>query len=335
MASVRSLTPYMSAYAGEFSDSGHVNWQPYTMYFHPYGYASDVVSTDASGFRYSQTQGRPFSVADHVPGPVDVIAGSSTVFGIGASADRHTLASRMSLHAADGVPWLNFGGRSYNSTQEMILFALNRARAPQARRVVLLSGFNDLGLARLPARARREHGAFFMCNAYFEAMDKQGQSRFSEWFGRSRRDDRPDAPPSVDEQMAYASELTLRNLANWRAMCADMGADLTFVLQPLANWVRTTGSAEEESLFAELEARGRFAESYGDILTAEAHAAYAEMLRAGTAALGVRFIDLTPHLQARVPPDFWLFVDRIHFTDQGHDLVSRLLLELIDRKEDR
>ena len=28
-------------------------------------------------------------------------------------------------------------------------------------------------------------------------------------------------------------------------------------------------------------------------------------------------------------PDQWLFVDRIHFTDQGHDFVSKLILDVI------
>ena len=35
--------------------------------------------------------------------------------------------------------------------------------------IVLLSGFNNLGLARLPASVRGEHGAFFNCNQFFQA----------------------------------------------------------------------------------------------------------------------------------------------------------------------
>ena len=43
--------------------------------------------------------------------------------------------------------WINFGGRSFNSTQELILFTLHRHLLPPIKEIVLFSGFNDLGLA--------------------------------------------------------------------------------------------------------------------------------------------------------------------------------------------
>ncbi|PTW60620.1 hypothetical protein C8N35_104245 [Breoghania corrubedonensis] len=321
----------MRAYSEEFADSGNINWLPYTMYFHPYNYESDVVNTDATGFRYSHARGSRYSLGDRDGiDEVRVIAGSSTVFGIGASADRHTLASRLSENDPRAVPWINFGGRSFNSTQEMILFSLNRQHLPKVKEIVLFSGFNDLGLARLPARLRQEHGAFFMCNDFFDAMGGRKQSRFSSWFGGGRKAAEEEGKtPTHDEQIDYAARLVLRNLANWRAMANDMGAELTFVLQPLANWVRKTGTAEEEALFAELERKGRFAENYGDILEEDAYRAYRDRLRSGTQDLGVRFIDIVPQIRQSLPEDFWLFVDRIHFTDQGHDWMANLLLKAL------
>ena len=324
----------MDSYSDEFADSGNINWLPYTMYFHPFNYRSDVVNTDGSGFRYSVQGGRQYSVTDHTGiNTCGVIAGSSTVFGIGASADIHTLASRMSENDPHGVPWINFGGRSFNSTQELILFSLHRHQLPETKDVLLLSGFNDLGLARLPKRLRLEHGAFFMCNEFYDAMLKKKQSRFSKWFNASKTRETEDDVPSLEEQIDYAVTLTLRNLANWHAMCVQMGTQLTFVLQPLANWVRETGSPEEEVLFSAREKQGGFAEQYGDILAHSTYAAYRDHLQAGAKALGVPFIDLTRHIQATIADDFWLFVDRIHFTDQGHDFVSRLLLDLVTETE--
>ena len=92
--------------------------------------------------------------------------------------------------------------------------------------------------------------------------------------------------PSLDGQIDYAFQLTLRNLANWQAMCVQMGVPLTFVLQPLANWVRETGSVEEEVLFAEREADGGFAEHYGDILTQDSYQTYRDRLAEGCRATG-------------------------------------------------
>lgn len=322
------LVPYMESYATEFADDGNVNWLPYTMYFHPFDYQSKVVNTDSSGFRYSEKNGRKYAVTDHINmSDCNLIAGSSTVFGIGASSDAHTLASRLSENDPESEPWINFGGRSFNSTQEMILFSLYRHKLPKIKNVVVLSGFNDLGLARLPKRLRQDCGAFFMCRDFYAAMEKGKQSRFSKWFGTDNSTDLDDDVPSLEEQIDYAVGQTMRNLANWHAMCAQMGAPLTFVLQPLSNWVRTKGSEAEEALFAEREQLGGFAAQYGDILSTQTYTAYRDRLRAGAIAMGIPFVDLTEHIQDAIADDFWLFVDRIHFTDQGHDLVSRILLE--------
>lgn len=334
MSAIQRLTPYMEAYSKEFADDGHINWLPYTMYFHPFNYSSAVVNTDRSGFRYSENADRRYSVADH--DGIDachIVAGSSTVFGIGASGDKHSLASRLNTNANDQTPWINFGGRSFNSTQEMILFSLHRHQLPDVKSVLLLSGFNDLGLARLPKRLRQEHGAFFMCNDFFDAMTQKNQSGVSRFFGASKKLVPNDETPSLEEQIDYAAQLALRNLANWQAMCAQMDAPLTFALQPLANWVRPTGSPQEEALFAEREAHGGFAKHYGDILTQKTYISYRDRLLAGAEKLGVTFIDLTALLKDAVPDDFWLFVDRIHFTDNGHDLVAKLLLNSTQPKE--
>ncbi|WP_299775935.1 GDSL-type esterase/lipase family protein [uncultured Tateyamaria sp.] len=320
----------MDYYSNEFADGGNVNWLPYMMYFHPFNFRSEVVNTDGSGFRYSTKGDQRYSATDmHGLGSCHLIAGSSTVFGIGASADSHTLASRLSEHDPRGVPWVNFGGRSFNSTQEMILFSLYRHRLPEVESVTILSGFNDLGLARLPKRVRLDNGAFFMCNEFYEAMAAKKQSRFSKWFGEGKLAEPSENLPSLDEQIDYAVALTLRNLSNWKAMCTQMDAMLTFVLQPLSSWVRPIGCDEEEALFEERERHGGFAEQYGDILSHQTYETYRDRLREGAQAIGVPFTDLTEHLQGKVASDFWLFVDRIHFTNQGHDLVSRILLESV------
>lgn len=334
MNSIEKLTPHMAAYAGEFADAGNIHWLPYIMYFHPYNYRSPTVNTDEIGFRLSETGDLRTSVAtakSHEA--VRLIVGSSTVFGIGASADRHTLASRLSENDDRPEPWLNFGGRSFNSTQELMLFVLHRHRLPKIKEIILFSGFNNLGLARLPARLRMEHGAFFMCRDFFDAMGKKKPSTFGTWFRRGAQEPE-EATPGIEEQLSYAVELTLRHLDMWRALATDLGAKLTFALQPLANWVRGTGCKEEEALFAELEKTGGFSATYGDILARDNYLAYANRLKEGLIPLGVPFLDMAELMASSVKPDQWVFVDRIHFTDSGHDFVAKLLLQAT-RKRDR
>ncbi len=344
MNSARStLTPHMAAYMDKFADSGDIRWMPYLMYFHPVAHKSPVVNTDSVGFRYSETGGWPYSVADRGDCPsVRLLAGSSTVFGIGASADKWTLPSRLSENDSRPEPWLNYGGRSFNSTQELLLLMLYRHLLPEVKEIVLFSGFNNLGLARLPASLRGDSGAFFNCREFFDALaprDKRQQGMF----GLAKRlvgveeahEEEDTSGMTLAQQIDYAARLTLQHVRTWNAVAKDMGAKLTFVLQPLSGWVRPTGSKEEEALFTELEQAGRFTETYGDILTREVCLEYGSALERGARAMGAGFLNMAPILAERLKPSDWLFVDRIHFTDWGHDFVAKTLLEALQPQGDK
>jgi hypothetical protein len=97
------------------------------------------------------------------------------------------------------------------------------------------------------------------------------------------------------------------------------------VLQPLAGWVRHDPAPQEKLLFEELDRISNFRLVYGDIAAMEAGRSYAGALRGRCSKLGVRFVDMSPVIADAVRPADWLFVDRIHFTDTGHDIVSGLL----------
>lgn len=347
------LTPQMLAYAEKFDDRGDIRWLPYLMYFHAAGHRSEVVNTDRLGFRIAHGPGRQqASAGGPLPaGPVRVLAGSSTVFGIGATTDAATLPSRLWTGHAPSVPWLNFGGRSHNSTQELLLFLLYRHLLPPVEHIVLFSGFNDLGLSRLPASLQGDHGAFFNCVEFFEQMEalrarhgsRGATASLLERLGPSpgglRRLRRPrrDAPerrdervPGLGEQIDHAVELTTRHLDSWRLLAEGMGARLTYVLQPLATWIRERPAPQERLLFDELDQVANFGQAYGDIAAQEAGRRYAEALQRSCDKLGVSFLDFNPVLAGAVGPDDWLFVDRIHFNDEGYDLVARLLAAALD-----
>lgn len=317
----------MLAYDEVFSDQGRIEWQPYIMFFQPPDYRSPVVNTDALGYRFTYYDARPISVADHAPhDSVSILAGSSTVFGIGASTDAATLASRLNAHSTgDAAPWINMGGRSHNSAQEIVLHALLRHRLPRIERILLFSGFNDLGLAGLPIAQQFEGGPFFMSARFFARLeDERSPQRIRGELGARQAGEH--APPSLDEQIERAAALVLRHLGLWRALAADCGAELTYALQPLAGWIRETGTNEEETLFARLEELGRFSDVYGDICSREVGRRYAELLRSGCESMEIGFVDMAPLIADALAPDDWMFVDRIHFTDFGYDLTARLLL---------
>lgn len=325
------LTPQMQEYA-RFDDRGETRYLPYLMYFHRAGYTSAALNTDRAGFRYTHgPEGQRAAVADEpAEGPVRILSGSSTVMGIGAGSDAATLASRLWSKHAPSRPWLNFGGRCYNSTQEVLLFMLHRHLLPEVDEVVVFSGLNDLTVARLPEWQQGDHGAFWFCGEFFDAMEdvrirnrQDGAKRVKRrrtvsWHNEARRD----IPTVIDS----AANLTLRHLETWRLL-AGPKARITYVLQPMALWVREVPSPQERLLFDEIDRISKFGSweaLYGDISTQEVAAAFSQRLRTGCAERGIRYFDLNPVLAQAVTEKDWIFVDRAHYTDYGSDLVAEI-----------
>ncbi|MFI6513817.1 SGNH/GDSL hydrolase family protein [Streptosporangium sp. NPDC050855] len=328
-----ALTPQMLRY-DDFDHRSETRWLPYLMYFHRVGYRSEVINTDALGFRISHGAGARASAGGDLPrGPVRLFAGSSTAFGIGSTTDAATIPSRLWTEYAPSVPWLNFAGRSYNSTQELSLFLLYRHLLPEIEEIVVFSGLNNLALARLPEWQRGDHGGFFSCGEYFEQMEELRARHRKAPVVFGRRAERRAAPPEeapvppLADRISYAADLTVRHLEGWRLLAGQTGARLSFVMQPLATWVREEHAPQERLLFGELDEKSNFWSLYGDIATKEAGRAYAEALRDACEKKKIDFFDINPVLSEAVREQDWLFVDRAHFTDEGHDIVSRILAD--------
>jgi hypothetical protein len=344
-----TLVPQMLQY-DDFDDRAETRWLPYLMYFQRADYRSAVVNTDRLGFRISHGLRDHASVGGRLPEvPVRLFTGSSTAFGIGATNDAATLSSRLWSHYAPSTPWLNFAGRSHNSAQELILYLLHRDLLPPVEHIVIYSGLNNIALAQLPPEQRGEHGAFFFCGEYFEEMDalrakyRTDQKQHSH-FGRrgdkrsqsgaSAQAAKPVAPkPPLTELLDTAVGLTSRHLEGWRLLAAPTGARITFVLQPLANWWQERPNDQEQLLFDELEViskAGPFSKNYATINTREAARRYADALSVVCVKRGVEFLDMNPLMAQNASPRDWLYVDRAHFNDHGHDVVARLLAEALD-----
>lgn len=169
-----------------------------------------------------------------------------------------------------------------------------------------MSGVNNMVLSRLPEEKQSRHGAFFDCGPA------------------------PDVVPPPDRRVAHATDLTLRHLRGWKVLADGLGARLTFVLQPLAPWVREEPLPRERLLFEELDEVSNFRRFHDDISTTAIGRSYAERLATGCAVLDVPFLDMNVELGEAATPEDWLFVDRVHCTDLGYDLVARRLADRLD-----
>jgi hypothetical protein len=322
-----------------WNDAGQRRYVPYLMYFHRPDFSSQTVNTDRSGFRISTGPGGiKASAAGHIPpGPVRIIAGGSTALGVGATSDSSTLASLLWSRYAPSAPWLNFGGWFLNPTQEALLFALYRHLLGNISEIVIFSGVNAIMMARLPEWQQGDHGAFFFCGEYFEKMGelRERNRKNSKIFGH-----RPEPAASASAIATFddirrdiatvissAAEMTLRQLDIWRRM-AGPGARISYVLQPMSRWMRQTSTPQEKLLFEErdrISGLGVWEELYGDVATTEVAQSFAAALRVGCEKQGVRFFDLNPVVAEVTTQQDWLFVDRVHYNDTGHDIVARVM----------
>ncbi|WP_241519028.1 Inducer of phenazine A [Streptomyces sp. CB03238] len=297
------LLPYMQHYYFPVPE------QPYLLWFQKPDESTEAFNTDHLGFRFTVSGDRRTSPGTYRgDGPVRLLAGSSSVFGVGASTDETTIASRLWTEYAPAEPWFAFGGQAFNSAQELVLLTLFHHMLPPVSEIVLFSGVNNLVVSRLPEEQQGVHGA------HYQAEPPADDA----------------VVPGPAERVQRASDRTAAHLRTWQALANAMGARLVFALQPLAPWVREEPSKEEKKLFAELDKASNFRSVHSDIVSMDVGRDYAAALEKRCQEIGVPFLNTTQLLAERATPKDWLFVDRVHMTDGGYDMVARILAEELE-----
>lgn len=302
-------------------------WVPHLMYFHPPQASYPSVTTDARGLR---------TVVGADPDrPTALLVGGSTAFGIGATSDAATIASRLS--ATTRWSWRNYGGRALNSTQEAVLTHL-MGTDDVAGPIVLFSGMNTLVRACMPGAFDPTYGAFFQ-QSHFErqmraaAVGTRSLARMLArglaarvGIGRGPWDADGAAPrdPAAHASANYDPMLHVlrRDLEYFAMLASARGTTCTYVLQPFAPWIAKSLTSQERELFALLDAeQADFTPVAGEV--ARRGDAYRRDVARICADAGVAFVD------ANAGPAFagpeWLFVDRLHLTDAGQDAAARLI----------
>jgi hypothetical protein len=335
-----TLTPQMTDYL-ELVDRGEWNYLPYLMYYNRTNFRSASVNTDQFGFRVSHGPDNRASAGDHLlDEPVRLIVGGSVAFSYGVKNDAASLASRLWTKHAPSRPWLTFAGHCYNATQELMLYLLYRHLIPPVEEVVIFSGYNTLAMSRLTDLHLGGQGPFFYCVEYFEKMRELRERnakpvKEQRWRARAKARTVPPTTeaPTLPELIDSAVAETLRHLDSWQALAAAIGARVTWVMQPLAPWLRDEPAAQEKLLFDEsdqLAEFGTWQELYGDISTVDFADDYAAAMGAACERAGVNFLDMISLLRAATSSADWLYVDRAHFTDEGVDIVAGLLADNLE-----
>ncbi|WP_194788494.1 hypothetical protein [Pseudomonas sp. UFMG81] len=311
---------------------------PQTLYVHERGYRSATINTDALGMRYSHGAGKRFSLAERGGAArVNLLVGGSTALGIGASGDAHTVASYLSQ--LTGETWLSLAGCGLNATQELLMFLTHQHRLGQIGHVVLLSGLNTLAQEALveilagaedPPRAQAYQDFLNRFNEGVQACLPERQAslwqRLRQALAPRQGEQWPalEALPSPEKRLIRAADSIGRTLCQWDRLLADGHAALTFILQPLLPWCRDTLPAGEQAMLDTLERHpSNFDRLLGDTYEAPLHQAFFRRIR--NQAGPVPCYDMNCMLGSSPAFADTLFVDRLHFNDQGNKALAKVI----------
>ncbi|EGR3402337.1 SGNH/GDSL hydrolase family protein [Vibrio parahaemolyticus] len=348
---VYRLTPQIKEY-DNFMYLG-VRWLPYTMYFHLTDYVSNVINTDAFGFRYSYYKGQRISVAELPENTtINILVGGSTVLATGATRDEYTTASALSKISDEA--WINFGGRGFNATQELIMFLMHQHRFNDIGKVVIFSGMNTLTLEGLPDEHATEHGRYYYSyeynhymniynddlkvrqNTYGNELDKRNSGVFGKLksYFNPTEDSNPadivitDEASETSERLKRAAWYCANAAHQWKQLLAGFNADIYFFLQPLSSWTRDYLVEEEKQIFHAIDScPNNFWRLFSKILDAQNHGPFVDHLSTMLQEHEIPFFDMNELLKTSKLLDSYLFVDRVHFNDVGYEEVGRLIYE--------
>lgn len=351
---VYRLTPQIKDY-DEFMYLG-ARWLPYTMFFHHHNFKSRSINTDGLGFRVTSDGKNTFTLSEHDENTsANILIGGSNVLGTGATKDEYTFASCLSRLRKE--KWLNFGGRGYNATQELILFIMHQHRFKKIENIVVFSGINTLALEGLPDHLANEHGRYYYSYEFQHYMDKYNNdlkrrnntygseldnrkkniiARSADYLKKKIDEENPadvvftDEGTSLPERVTRTAETIVQHLAQLSHLAKRNDAHLTFVLQPMSYWCNKVMTREEKAVFHAIDScPNNFWRLFGKILTNEAYLEFSHKLNELCGVKEIEFHDMNKLMQGTGFLEDYIFVDRVHFNDHGHTKVSEFLCDLI------
>ena len=322
------IVPQMEAY-----DTINCEFKPFVMFFNSKNHNSKVVNTDKLGFRYNLINHDLISFSDlNFDEEYSIVLGGSTVFGFGSSNDNNTISSK--LNKLIGEKFINFGGTAFCSKQELYLFLNFFQKFKKIKRVIIISGANDVYLNLLNNSNQEEWGNFFFKDKYFKIFDKyQNRKNYLDNISNFLKNKIFSSNIIRNEIL---SEINLSKLYNnyndifalWKILSRSYNFELFFFLQPIPTWMNKDLSNEEIELFKILDNTKDISHNLLKILgSRNNHTVYLNMLNDLTFKYKIKFFDLNQSLDKT---NKWLFVDRVHLNDTGYELISKIVLEQIN-----
>lgn len=313
------IAPQMENY-----DNLSCSYRPYMMFFNKENFKSKNVNTDENGFRLNFIDRKYQTNQDIISRnkEVNIIIGSSLVFGFGATNDHKTISSLLSDQV--GEIFLNYGGTAFNSMQEFILFLSYAEKHFKIKRIIIISGINDLYLS-FANNPDQLDNIFF--NEKFKNVLKI-KKRFYDIFNfKSQNHSKNNI---LIDQFEIIKSKYNELFSLWKKLSNVYKFDLIFFLQPFCKWFKNNLSLEEKELFNILDNSDDFAHlKLREISNKDYYHFFEETINFNTKKNNVKYIDLNQKLKKFDNSEDWLFVDRVHMTDLGYLKISKEITNIL------
>ena len=322
---------------------------PYAMLSGPKNYCSSHINTDSFGFRKTIINNQSYRV-DSLKNykSVNLIVGGSTVFGVGSSSDRTTIASELS--SLSNEIWLNFGIRGANSFQEFIHLINILNDSNRVNNIVFLSGINDLYMSLVNDELNNFDNGFgskfnkisayhpyhqsfaiFFSNLYNIDVNKIIKMRklkmlFSIFNSSNKEYDKL----SFEKRIEVFSKIYSRNFKLYKGLKESFNiGKITFILQPLIDWTNKKLSTDELKVLEYLNSIQRnspweiFKKNLNDQML---KIKLTENLNYYANKNNIAFEDSNNYFK-NINED--CFVDSVHLNDKGYEVLSKKIIKMI------
>ena len=311
--------PQMKAY--DEMPPGEVT--PFAMLKGPSNFVSKEINTDQDGFRFSSFDGKEKSFCNFDTSEVlNIIIGGSTVFGVGSSSDEFTLSSMLMKNT--GETWINLGVRGCVSLQEYMYLLKLIEKTQKIKRIIFLSGVNDLYINTMEGEANffDNRFEFFNSNLSFYSPKRISYTYLKSFFSKKIFKKKKITDSSgVDITL----EKYKRNFILYKSLSSYLGISPIFILQPFIYWTNKKMSTKEKSTIDYLEKiqlKTSWPEVSKILKDIDYYKKYSNGLQQFAVESEITFYDSNNWIDTKDT----IFCDSIHLNDLGNNILNECII---------
>tara|TARA_Y100000590_G_scaffold452189_1_gene594860 strand:+ start:8903 stop:9922 length:1020 start_codon:yes stop_codon:yes gene_type:complete len=319
-------------------------WISNIMFRQTKNFRSKICNTDSYGLRFNSFDLKETIFQQSTSKDKAILIGGSTAFGVGATLDKNTIPGLLSQNSK--YFFYNLGGRAFNGFQEIILFESLLDKIENVKRIVLVSGFNDVYMSFNKNFSSNYPGPLFFNKKFLNQMDSSDLSfnrKIIKNLIRSKEIDfrnikkkdlikyifdskfRKNYKLKSIEPKTDIKNIVKRNLKIWSLISKGLGIETFFFFSPFIDWCKDY-CGEEEQLMNYAKNKGslkyfkKAENNYEDIRA---------IFQKQCDEFGIKFYDCNQHIKSNSKKSDWLFVDSDHLNDNGYKIIGELIKDKI------